>query len=284
MLSQSLFAVALTALASMSHTVEPTASLSATQAQVRANFAAHVGPLPSDIAVLDGYASRGEWTLLVKRLASATSASDILADMDWERSKVINGGNILFDIAYVNSLWKTASLLSTPGADEMKQTAVAFALYQIAVIDLDGPRCKDPTAPDRKLRLALTNWGTIVHYGQALPPQQKDTVKQVALRLEWATAPVRVNDPVLCRGGLDEMRANMEAGAKPQEVPSTPAPGMLPGKSFALPHIVDYKPEFLADAVWKPVVDARRAQLPKELTSVLTLRSPPAAVSSSLTN
>ena len=208
---------------------------------------------------------------MIKRLAP-TGAGDVARDLNWERLKVVNGGNFLFDIAYVNTVWKTAGSLPPPASDEMRKTAVAFALYGLALIDLDGPRCKDSTAPNQKLQLAMTNWAVIMRYGQSLPPKDQEVVKQVALKLEWATAPVRANDPVLCRGGLSEMQANLQAGGKPQEVPADPnrPPGVyLPGKSYEIPHIVDYKPEYQAEAVWKPIAEARRAKLPESFTSVL---------------
>jgi hypothetical protein len=206
----------------------------------------------------------------------------VLLDLDWERSKIVAGGNFLFDIGYVNALWKVAGLLSPPVSDQMRQTAVAFALYGLALIDLDGPRCKDPTAPNQKLQLAMTNWSVILRYGQALSPQQQEAIKQVALKLEWATAPVRANDSVLCRGGLAEMQANLQAGAKPQEVPADPnrPPGVyLPGKNYAIPHIVDYKPEYLPEAVWKPTSDARRAKLPETFAALLKAKPPAGAPS-----
>jgi hypothetical protein len=80
------------------------------------------------------------------------------------------------------------------------------------------------------------------------------------------------------------MQANLQAGAKPQEVPADPnqPPGVyLPGKNYAIPHIVDYKPEFLPEAVWKPTVDARRAKLPETFTSFL--KAPPGAPAATTT-
>jgi hypothetical protein len=269
------------AVASTTVAAEPTPP-SLAQDRIRATLAADVGPMPSDAAILDGYVSREDWTPLIKRLASTTTPSEVLRDLDWERSKVVNGGNFLFDIAYVNTVWRTANSLRAPVSDQMRQTAVAFALYGLALIDLDGPRCKDPTAPNQKLQLAMTNWAGIMRYGQSLPPQQQEVVEHVALKLEWATAPVRANDPILCRGGIAEMTANLQAGAKAQEVPAAPnrLPGVyLPGKSYAIPSVVDYKPEYLAEALWKPNVEARRAKLPETFTSLLKAKSPAGASS-----
>ncbi|HEX3363486.1 hypothetical protein [Phenylobacterium sp.] len=271
-LMRAILAAALAAVASTALAAEPTPSSSSAQEGIRARLAADIGPMPSDVATLDGYVAREDWTSLIKRLALSTTPGDVLRDLDWERLKVVSGGNILFDIAYVNTLWKTAGSMPAPASDQMRQTAVAFALYQLALIDLDGPRCKDPTAPAHKFQLAMTNWPMIFRYGQSLPPQDQEVVKQVALKLEWATAPVRANDPALCRGGLAEMQANLQAGAKPQEVPADPSrpPGVyLPGKNYAIPHIVDYKPEYLAEALWKPIVEARRAKLPETFASWL---------------
>jgi hypothetical protein len=275
-LKRAILSAMFAAAASTTLAAEPTPSLSA-QAQMRATLAAHIGPMPSDASVLDGYVSRNDWTPLIKRLAATTTPSEVLLDLDWERSKVVNGGSFLFDIAYVNTLWRMANTSPAPMQDQLRQTAVAFALYGVALIGLDGPRCKDPTAPAQKLQLAKTNWAVILRYGQSLPPEQQEIVKQVALKLEWATAPVRGNDSGLCRGGLAEMQANLQAGGQPQEVPADPnrPPGVyLPGKSYAVPHIVDYKPEYLAEALWKPTVDARRANLPGAFASLLKAKPP----------
>lgn len=277
-LKRTILSAVFAAFATTTLAAEPVPSSSA-QDRLRAKLAADIGPMPSDAAVLDAYVSREDWASLIKRLGSTTSPNDVLRDLDWERSKVVNGGNILFDIAYVNTVWRTANSLPAPASDQMRQTAVAFALYELALIDLDGPRCKDPSAPAQKLRLAMTNWAVIMRYGQSLPPQEQEVVKQVALKLEWATAPVRANDSILCRGGIAEMTANLQAGAKPQEVPSAPAPNVLPGKTYAIPHVVDYKPEYLAEALWKPSMEARRAKLPETFTSLLKAKSPGGASS-----
>ncbi|HZZ68118.1 MAG TPA: hypothetical protein VFE18_08080 [Phenylobacterium sp.] len=252
----------------------PSPSPSPAQDRIRAALSADIGPMPSDAAVLNGYVTREDWTPLIKRLGPTTAPSEVLLDLNWERSKVVNGGNFLFDIVYVNTLWKTANSLPEPAADQLRQTAVAFALYGLALVDLDGPRCKDPTAPARKVQQAMTNWAVIIRYGQSLPPQQQEVVKQVALKLEWATAPVRANDPVLCRGGMAEMQANLAAGAKPREAPTAPSPNTLPGKTYDVPNVVDYKPEYLAEALWKPIVDARRAKLAETFASVLKAPTP----------
>jgi hypothetical protein len=275
-LKRAIVSVVFAAAASTTIAAEPTPS-SLAQERTRATLAADIGPMPSDAAILDGYVSREDWTPLIKRLASTTAPGDVLRDLDWERSKVVNGGTFLFDISYVNTLWRTANAMPAPASDQLRQTAVAFALYGLALIDLDGPRCKDPTAPAQKLQLAITNWAAIMRYGQSLPPQQQEVVKQVALKLERGTAPVRANDPILCRGGIAEMAANLRAGGKPQEVPADPnrLPGTyLPGKTYAIPHVVDYKPEYLAEALWKPIVEARRAKLPETFTSLLKAKSP----------
>jgi hypothetical protein len=275
-----ILAAVLTAAAPAALAAEPTPLSSPAQDRVRASLSADIGPVPSDAAVLDGYVSREDWTPLIKRLGSTTTPADVLRDLDWERSKVVNGGNFLFDISYVNTLWRTANSQPAPASDQLRQTALAFALYGLALIELDGARCKDPTAPAQKLQLAITNWAVIVRYGQSLPPQDQEVAKQVALKLEWATAPVRANDPILCRGGMAEMNANLQAGAKPQEVPTARAPNTLPGKSYTIPHIVDYKPEYLAEEIWKPTVEPRRARLPQTFASLLKAPSPADAPSS----
>jgi hypothetical protein len=267
-LKRAILSAVFAAAASTTLAAEPTPPSTA-QDRIRATLAADIGPLPSDAVILDGYVAREDWTPLIRRLALSTTPSDVLRDMDWERLKVVNGGNLLVDIAYVNTLWKTAGSMPAPASDQMRQTAVAFALYELALIDLDGPRCKDPTAPAHKFQLAMTNWPVIFQYGQSLPAQQQEVVNQVALKLEWATAPVRANDPILCRGGLAEMQANLRAGAKPRESPIPAAPNVLPGKSYAIPNVVDYKPEYLAEALWKPNVETRRAKLPEAFASLL---------------
>jgi hypothetical protein len=246
-LKRAFLAAVFAAVASAPRAAEPTPSPSSTQDLARAALVADIGPMPSDAAVLDGYVSREDWAPLIEHLTSTTTADEVLRDLNWERSKVVNGGNFLFDITYVNALWRAANSQPAPTSDQLRQNALAFALYGLALIDLDGPRCKDPTAPAQKLALAETNWAVIIRYGQSLPPQEREKVKQVALRLEWATAPVRANDPILCRSDAAEIQANSEAAAQP---------------------------EYLAETLWKSKVDARRAKLPEAFDSLL---NPPAA-------
>jgi hypothetical protein len=53
----------------------------------------------------------------------------------------------------------------------------------------------------------------------------------------------------------------------------------LPGKNYVIPHIVDYKPEYLAETLWKPIAEARRAKLPETFTSLLKANAPGGASS-----
>jgi len=108
-LKRAILSVVFAAAASTTLAAEPIptptpSSSSSAQDRMRATLAADIGPLPPDVAILDGYVSREDWTSLIKRLALSTTPIDVLRDLDWERLKVVNGGNILFDIAYVNTL------------------------------------------------------------------------------------------------------------------------------------------------------------------------------------
>jgi hypothetical protein len=220
-----------------------------TQAQVRQDLAGAPGPMPPDKAVLDGYVPKQDWADLNKRLQSTSALEAAIQDLDWEKAQVVNGGNVLLAMHYVNTLWNVGNSLPSGPSEEMKQTAVAFALYDFSIAELDGLRCKDPSAVSRQLQQFASMWGPIVQYGRtSLSQQQQQVAMMVAVKLEWATAPVRANDPVLCNGG---------------------------------PQVAAHTPEFLPETQWKADTERRRANLPNEIDSVFKVSGggapPPAA-------
>ncbi len=99
--------------------------------------------------------------------------------------------------------------------------AYALFAYGMAVATVDGYKCTDATAADRRPSQLLTGRSDFVREIRALPVERRLKAKRFALALELATAADRVPDPTICRAGVDETRraiadswaANLPLGA-----------------------------------------------------------------------
>jgi hypothetical protein len=82
-----------------------------------------------------------------------------------------------------------------------------------------------------------------------------------ALALEQKTAPLRTDDDLICRDGLDQIRAGLERGSQ-QEVPSSA--GHI-GKTIAVTPPPDYVPKFRSPDAYRPEQDKSRAGIRENL-------------------
>lgn len=231
------------------------------QEQIRKALSVQNTPMPADKAALDEMVAKEDWAGLNKRLQAALTVQDL----DWEKDKVVNGGNVLLGMHYVNTLWRISGAVKPIDRDPLRQSAVAFALYDLAVAMVDGARCEDATAPSHRLEQFAALWAEVLKYGRSMPDNAKNAARTVSVKLEWATAPVRANDPVLCAGGLAQMQAGIAAGTA-KEVP-TPPGGL--GKTYEVARPADFQTRYLPEDQWKPEAEKRRAALPAMIDKLL---------------
>lgn len=230
--------------------------------------------MPIDASDMDAMLQSGDLKRLTERLRTANSSQLINLDMNWEQAKLYNGAGFIVAFAYMDDLWRLGAALPPASGDGLKQSATMMFLYSFALITVDGPQCADPTAPIHRRDQLFTQNQPIVNYLRALPKALRMQIGTISLSVEAATAEVRKKDDVLCSGGLAEMREGLKAqGKKPlQQLPN--AAGTF-GKTYAIPQVPGYKPEFINEAIWRPKQAMARQALPASLTQLLSLPTEP---------
>lgn len=270
-------AVALALLAVSTHAtgqevVAPHETASQLRARMSADWARPGQPMPADQVELDAMVSQGRFVDMTRRLTSANNVNDVLLDMNWEQARIFNGGGFIIALSYMRDLWRTGSYLPPPNGDQLKRSAGAMLLYTFALIRIDGPQCGDPTAPGHRMDQLGQQGQSIFAFIKTLPRADRMRLGTAALKIEAATAPVRTQDEVLCRDGLQQSLANTKAwGDKP--APETPCPPGMFGTCRSIPDDPKFKVQFLSPEQWKPKQAAARDQMPGQLTQLLTLPS-----------
>jgi len=89
--------------------------------------------------------------------------------------------------------------------------AYALFTYGLTIAMVDGQKCTDTTAADRRPSQFLTGRAVVVREMRALPVERRLKAKRFALALERATAADRVPDPTICRAGVEETRRAVAA-------------------------------------------------------------------------
>ena len=87
-----------------------------------------------------------------------------------------------------------------------------------ALVDMVNKRGRLPALTRDQL---LADYGPVIAYLKTKPAKFKTKVIDAAIALEKRTASLRKDDDVLCRGGLEEMMAGIEAG-ETKEAPTPP--------------------------------------------------------------
>ncbi len=255
--------------------------LAAARAELRQLMQEHPGEaMPDNRAALDTALAQDQGALL-KMLASQKDPTQVYLDLNWERARIYDGAGFTVSLAYMLDLWRVAPALPADSAtvhgdtpDSLRQTAVAFALYNVALVEIDGTRCADPSAPSHRIDQLIQYGAPIFAYGRNVSDSDKATLVRVAVHVERATASVRTDDPVLCSGGLAQIQQGLAAnGGKP--LPQTTVPGVV-GKTETVPDAPGYKPQFVAPEVYQPRQRALRATLPSALQTLLA--TPTAAI------
>jgi hypothetical protein len=227
------------------------------RADLRPLMQEHPGePMPDNRAALDAALARNDGSIL-KLLAAQSDPKQIYLELNWERARIYDGAGLAVSLAYMLDLWRMAPHLPEDGSgphgdkpDQMKQTAVAFALYNFALIRLDGVRCADDSAPSHGLSQLAQFAAPILAYARALPPDERDRAVMVAVNVERATLPARKDDALLCSGGLKEIEAGLAAnGDRP--LPRSQMPGYV-GSVTQVPDAPGYKTQFEEPATWRP--------------------------------
>jgi len=248
----------------------PQADSATLRARLAPQMALPGRPMPADAGDLDAMLQRKDFGRLAERLRAARQAQAIQLDLNWEQTKLYDGAGFLIAYAYMHDLWRLGFALPSSSGEGLKQAAGMMFLYSLALVELDGPKCADATAPGHRADQLISQNQPILAYVRTLPRTTRMQMGTIALGIEAATGPVRKNDEVLCGDGLTAISEGLKSnGSKPlQQLPN--APGTI-GKTYAVPPAPGYRPQFVGEDVWRPKQAAARQSLPATLTKLLTL-------------
>ena len=169
-----------------------------------------------------------------------------------------NGGGFFLALHFARNFWDTASPLNIEDpAKDPRITAGLYALYAFALIVIDGARCEDRSAPDNRISQLLTDQAANLAFLKQRKPDLKAIIVNNAIALERKTAPLRKDDDLVCRGGIEEMKASLEKGTK-QDVPNTTGHY---GKTIAVTPPPDWAPKFVGPEVYLPMQERARSDM-----------------------
>lgn len=220
--------------------------------------------LPSD-AELDALAAARNWNALGAALSQPTNP-ELARAMNWLGTRLDAGGGLMLGILYARDLWSVglSQHIDDPAKD-MRLTAGVITLYTYQLIVIDGAICADRTAPGHRIEQLFTGRAATLAFLKKQPPELKARIVDGALALEQKTATLRREDDLICRDGMDQMKAGLERGQ--QHDVATP-PGQI-GRTVAVEPPADWSPKFVAPEIYKPMQDRARAGMKATLLKLV---------------
>ena len=201
------------------------------------------------MATLDKLVAEQNYPLFMQTITKADTTELVNAALDWGKSRTLEGASVVVPATYSALLWATAEV--DPSNTTLRNTSSLMAMYSILVVAADGPKCADPTAPERHMNNLLQQYQRQLDAVAALPADQKRMAIEMAVNLERRIAPKRKNDKYLCRFGEQEqaeMAKKTDAGAKQPPL--------------------DYTPQFRPREQWESEQTAKRAAFTEFLNTL----------------
>jgi hypothetical protein len=234
---------------------------------INPGLAQSLNVLPSD-AELDALVAARNWGALSTALSQATSGEPFTRKLEWLRSRIPDGGPSLLGFSAVRDTWRVGVNAKDPDPDkDSRIVAGMLTLYTYELILIDGAKCEDQTAPAHRVEQLLQFGGPALAYLKAQSHEIVAHIVDSAIALEKKTAPLRKEDDLLCRGGMEQMKVGLERG-KQHEV-TTPS-GHI-GKTTAVEAPPDWAPTFLPAEKYKPVQDKARADMKSALLQLVQM-------------
>jgi hypothetical protein len=233
-------------------------SLAQTQTPERAST------LPSD-AELDALVAARNWGGLSTALSQAADGEPLMRKLNWLHSRIPAGGPSLLGFTAVRDLWKVGVNVKEPDPNkDFRITAGMLTLYTYEIILIDGAECEDQTAPAHRVEQLLQFGGPPLAYLKTQSNEFVAHIVDIAIALEKKTAPLRKEDDLLCRDGMEQMKAGMERGKQHEVTP----PGHF-WKTVAVEAPPDWTPAFLSPEKYKPIQDEARADMKSTLSQLV---------------
>jgi hypothetical protein len=228
---------------------------------------ATTSPLPSDVE-LDALLSARNWDGLEAALSRSGPTSEFARKLNWLKTRMDSGGGFLLALHFARNFWITGSGLKIDDpAKDPRVTAGLYTLYAFELITIDGARCKDRSAPDNRISQLLADQAATLAFLTQQKPDLRAKIVDVAIALERKTAPLRMDDDLICRNGMEEMKASLEKGTQ-QEVPNKT--GHF-GKTISVTPPPDWAPRFVSPDVYRPMQEKARASMREILLKLVGL-------------
>ena len=221
--------------------------------------------LPS-YADLDALLAARSWNRLGDALSQPGTIEDAWKRLNWLKTRVENGAGFFVSILYARDLWAIGNLqkVDNPALD-LRESAAVISLYTYELILIDGSKCEDRTAPENRGMQLFKSQAATFAFLKQLSPELKSKLVDLAIAMEQKTAPQRADDDLLCRDGLEQMKASLDRYMQ-QGVP-TPA-GQI-GKTVAVAPPPGWTPKFLSPDAYRPMQDQIRAAMRENLLKLV---------------
>jgi hypothetical protein len=230
-------------------------------------------PLPSD-AELDAFLSARNWDGLGAALSPHPGpTSEFARKLNWLQTRIDSGGGFFLALIYARNFWVVGNSwvvdnnLKIDPAKDPRVTAGLFSLYAFELIMIDGARCEDRSAPENRTRQLLANQAATLEFLKQQRPDLKAKIVDIAIAMERRIAPLRKDDDLVCRGGMEEMKVSVPVANQPD----VPRPPGYYGRRIAVAPPPGWSPKFASPDVYGPMQDKARASMRENLLKVVGL-------------
>lgn len=217
------------------------------------------------MASLDKLLEEQNYTQFIQTITKANTDDMVNTALDWAKARTLDGAGIVVPATYSTLLWAMAEV--DPNDATLRNTSSLMAMYSILVVAADGPKCADPSAPERHMNNLLQHYQRQFDEVSKLPAGQKRKAIEMAINLERRLAPKRQNDKYLCRYGAQE-QADIAKNAAAKAPPEAPKRYGQADKQTTTRNGMDYTPQFRPREQWEPEQTAKRAAFNEFLTTL----------------
>lgn len=210
----------------------------------------YTAPQQEFMTTLDKLLAEQNYPMFMQTITKADTSDLVNAALDWGKTRTLEGASVVVPATYSALLWATSEVDKSDAT--LRNTSALMAMYAILVVAADGPKCADPSAPERHMNNLLLQYQRQLDAVSVLPTDQKRMAIEMAVNLERRLAPKRKNDKYLCRFGEQEQAETVkkaDAGAKQPPL--------------------DYTPQFRPREQWESEQNAKRAAFSEFLNTLL---------------
>ena len=221
--------------------------------------------LPSD-KELDALLAAKKWNEIGAASSLGQSGEAVTRMMNWLHTRIDTGGGFFLSFLYARNLWNAGSFFKVDDPNkDLRITAALITLYAYELIVIDGAKCADKSAPSRRADQLFMYGGRALNYLKTKPEELKAKVIETAIGYEKRTEQWRKDDDLLCRDGMEEIKAGIDAGTT-HEVPSQSGHY---GKTIAVETPPGFAPRFLAPEAYLPIQQRGRSEMRANLLKLI---------------